>query len=101
MNRFQYAEILERGLLTTLDACEIISELPSSGQMYFQQDNDGKHTSAFVSQWFREHNKKPIWWPAQSPDLNPIEHLWKVVKLRLGKYQSQAKGVHELWERAR
>ena len=38
-------------------------------------------------------------WPAQSPDLNPIEHLWHHVKIRLGAYETPAKNVKELWER--
>ncbi|KAG2206382.1 hypothetical protein INT46_003811, partial [Mucor plumbeus] len=38
-------------------------------------------------------------WPAQSPDLNPIEHLWHHVKIRLGAYETRAKNVKELWER--
>ncbi|KAG0974168.1 hypothetical protein G6F29_012385 [Rhizopus arrhizus] len=38
-------------------------------------------------------------WPAQSPDLNPIEHLWHHLKLKLSLYDKKAKGVHELWER--
>ena len=38
-------------------------------------------------------------WPSQSPDLNPIEHLWGVVKRKLGEYQEAPKGMHELWKR--
>ncbi|KAG0781346.1 hypothetical protein G6F21_011690 [Rhizopus arrhizus] len=38
-------------------------------------------------------------WSAQSPDLNPIEHLWHHLKLKLSLYDKKAKGVHELWER--
>ncbi|KAG0972092.1 hypothetical protein G6F29_013705 [Rhizopus arrhizus] len=38
-------------------------------------------------------------WPAQSPDLYPIEHLWHHLKLKLSLYDKKAKGVHELWER--
>jgi len=35
----------------------------------------------------------------QSPDLNPIEHLWDHLKKRLGEYEYPPKGVLELWER--
>ncbi|KAG0862708.1 hypothetical protein G6F16_012327 [Rhizopus arrhizus] len=38
-------------------------------------------------------------WPAQSPDLDPIEHLWHHLKLKLSLYDKKAKGVYELWER--
>ena len=38
-------------------------------------------------------------WPAQSPDLNPIEHLWDHLKRRLGEYENASEGMQELWER--
>ena len=38
-------------------------------------------------------------WPPQSPDLNPIEHLWNYIKMELTKYPRQAKVVWEIWER--
>jgi transposase len=38
-------------------------------------------------------------WPAQSPDLNPIEHVWSILKRCLNLYSTPPKNLHELWNR--
>ncbi|KAG1390639.1 hypothetical protein G6F60_012907 [Rhizopus arrhizus] len=38
-------------------------------------------------------------WPAQSPDLNPTENMWSLLKRRLNDYETAPKGMNELYER--
>ena len=38
-------------------------------------------------------------WLAQSPDLNPIEHLWHHLKRKLAEYEVPPQGILEPWER--
>jgi len=75
MDADKYINILEEYLLPT-----------NSNEYSFQFDNDPKHTSIKALSFLFEKNIKCIsWWPPNSPDLNPIENLWKYVKDKLKK----------------
>ena len=94
MDAQQYCNILDNGLEESFDKLEISEE-----DRIFQQDNDLKHTSKKAKQWFEDNDIQVLPWPAQSPDINPIKHLWVHLKRALQKYPTPPKDVHELWER--
>jgi hypothetical protein len=70
----------------------------------FQHDNDPKHKAKVNIKYLNEKGClalnpfEILDWPSQSPDLNPIEHLWKQIKDQMKKRKLRPKNETELFQ---
>lgn len=44
------------------------------------EDNALSHTSHYTTREHEKEGMKKVNWPANSPDFNPIEHIWTIMK---------------------
>lgn len=99
MDSFVYRSILEEHMLP-------YARENMAPTWCLQMDNDSKHTSELmkgnlhkpkrkrdITGWFRDNGVTLLdGWPSQSPDLNPIEHVWEMVDRKIRQYKAKNAG---------
>ena len=82
--------------------------IPSAEELYggadfiFQQDLAPAHTARSTKTWFDAHAITVLDWPANSPDLNPIENVWGIIKRKMRDTRPKNKeeltaSINEIW----
>ncbi len=72
-----YQYILEHFMLPSAD------QLFKDADFIFQQDLAPAHTAKSTKSWLNDHGVGVLDWPANSPDLNPVENIWGIVKRKM------------------
>ena len=98
MDQLQYRNILRQNFKSSARKLRLGSDFT------FQKDNDPKHCATKTKEWFAENNVEVLEWPAQSPDLNPIEHLWEILDRKIEDQSFSEKdnlkvALEEAWEK--
>ncbi len=91
MDADYYEDILQGNLFES--AHDLFKKKP----FLFQQDLDPKHTSRQIARFFQRNKVDVLPWCPNSPDLNPIEHVWDELNRRV-RQNHRISSTQGLWE---
>jgi hypothetical protein len=93
LNSELYQNILGDELIKTLEWYDM-----KKSDIILQHDNDPKQTSISTRKWIKKKKFNVLPWPSQSPDMNPMEHLWSELKRRINCRSKPPTSIEELWD---
>jgi ketohexokinase/beta-glucosidase len=64
--------------------------------MHWMHDNSSVHTSNDATRELERRGLTPMSWPANSPDLNPIEAIWFKMQQRIKAYTDRPTRIQAL-----
>ena len=79
-------DLSNQGLFKTISTILQTIFLPRASSYKFQQDGASVHRSRSTKTWLQANHFRMFYndaWPPNSPDMNPIEHLWPMVGHKL------------------
>ena len=67
------------------------------GLVAVMEDGAPTHCCKLAQEFRTDHHMETIPHPAQSPDVNPIEHVWKHLKVKVNQRPVRPQGIDQLW----
>uniref|UniRef100_A0AAY4BIP7 Tc1-like transposase DDE domain-containing protein n=1 Tax=Denticeps clupeoides TaxID=299321 RepID=A0AAY4BIP7_9TELE len=88
INAEKYIQVLEQHMLPS--RCHLFQGRPC----IFQQDNARPHSASITTSWLRRRRIRVLKWSVCSPDLSPIENIWRIIKRKVR--QRRPKTIEQL-----
>uniref|UniRef100_A0AAZ3QBW0 Tc1-like transposase DDE domain-containing protein n=1 Tax=Oncorhynchus tshawytscha TaxID=74940 RepID=A0AAZ3QBW0_ONCTS len=74
----------------------VVPFLQAHPDMTLQHDNATSHAACSVRDFLQDRNVSALPWPAKSPDLNPIEHIWDLLDRKVRARAIPPRNIREL-----